>query len=237
MEIEASKKSRPHAGLTNRKLLDELVTAGAVYTDSSFHREFYFRFGRALFKACTIVCSNHKQCGRLAEDIFQETIIKGIKNIYKFSYEDGDTEAVLRNKVIGWLGTIAQRELINYFRKKAEIEPVDETLLEIPSEEPFVDFDQEQLIPVSLERLQLQEALAALNDKERYILMVCADNGCINIKNDTTTEEETGQQRHLPDEVIQRLCRELDISKGNLRIIKKRALEKLQQRLSENVTI
>lgn len=237
MEIEASKRTRPHSGLTYKQLLDELVAAGAENTDSSFHREFYFRFGRTLFTVCSIVCSNHKQAESLTKDIFQETIIKGIKNIYKFRYEAEDSDAVVRNKVMGWFGTIAQRELINYFRKKAETESEDETLLELSTGDQLADFDQEQHIPISLERLRLQEALATLNDKERYILMVCADHGCINIKSDHATDEDTAQQRHLPDEVIDRLCQELKITKGNLRIMKKRALAKLLQHLRENASI
>jgi RNA polymerase sigma factor (sigma-70 family) len=234
MEIEASKKSRPHAGLTYKKLLDELMAAGAVNTDSSFHREFYFRFGRALFTVCSIVCSNHKQGEGMAKDIFQETIIKGIKNIYKFRYDEEDSETVVRKKVMAWFGIIAERELINYFRKKAKVEPVDEALEEIQSGDHLADFDQEQLIPISLERLRLQEALATLTDRERYIIMVCADHGCINIKKDDATEGGTIKQRHLPDEVIERLCQELKISKGNLRAIKNRAMTKLLQRLNEN---
>ncbi|MEJ0103138.1 MAG: sigma-70 family RNA polymerase sigma factor [Bacteroidota bacterium] len=129
---------------------------------SSFHLEFFFRFGKSLFKECRIICSNHKEGESLAKDIFQETIIKGIKNIYKFNYENSHNEQVVRNKVIGWLGTIAERELLNYFRSKAKEESADESLLEIESGDSFTDFDEEQLIPISLERLRLQEAVGNL---------------------------------------------------------------------------
>jgi len=228
MEIRAPKERRILVGLKHSELLDMIKLASCDQFDmskSEAYKEFCYRYGNFLYKTCTIACTNYRYDETVTKDIFQETIIKALKKVHEFIYDPTDTEKVIGKKIAGWLGKIANRELINYFRKNSHEEPLDDLLLETVADNRLEDFDASTFIPISSERFRLQEALSKLTDRERYVIMVYAEYHCIN--NQKRNNEKKEPNKHLPDEVSDRLCSELQIEKGNLRVLKKRALDKI----------
>jgi len=61
----------------------------------------------------------------------------------------------------------------------------------------------------------------SLNDRERLIINLCLQYDCLDNKN------------HLPDNIIADICRTLNVKKGNIRVIKLRALQKMHNILSQ----
>jgi len=240
MELKASKRIRPFYQLTLRELLDRLrVTEPPESVDSDMHREFYYRFARQLYKTCLVVCGNSKLDQKAAEDVFQESMIKALKKINKFTTDTKDPEAVISKRIMGWLNIIAEHQVIDFLRKNCKDDELDEATTEDIVDETLVDnFNEQTHIAVSLERLRLQKAMESLSDRERYLIMVFASYGCLNLKRtvqdavEVKKGAEVTKEVHLPDEVLDQVCKDLGIKKGNIRAIKRRALDKLFTALS-----
>ncbi|HEY4109440.1 hypothetical protein, partial [Puia sp.] len=102
-------------------------------------------------------------------------------------------------------------------------------------------FEEEDLNPsddvgnISIQRQVLQAALETLSDEQRYILMVYVDYGALMISR-KLGQNPDDEREMRPGEVTfkkiralerKRLCEELNITEGNLRVIKFRAVRKV----------
>lgn len=237
MELKASEQTRPLIGLTCGELLTRLKGIdpnGSLNTE--LHREFCLRFEKFLYKCCRIGCSNHEARMDIADDIFQESIVKALKKVHLFKYNPLESEKVIVKRVTGWLGIIANNSLIDFLRNNCKEVGIEEDEIEEIVDEVSLDsFDENSHIAISFERLRLQEALATLSDRDKYIVMVYANYGCLNLPQSANSTNETEgkiKERHLSDEAIARLCEQFKISKGNLRAIKNRAIKKILEYLS-----
>lgn len=216
MEIELSVK-RPFMKLTLSELLCRLkCEQSTIYTDA-LYLEFYNRYAKDFYKKCLILYSNYKCDESRADDLFQEVMVKAANAIPNFEYSDTDSETVIDKKIRGWLGRIANNELTDIWKANSGVRYTDnDEELDAIFEENNDGFSSDEHIEISYERLQLQELLSQLSDRDRYLLKMLADYGCID------------SRRHLPDEVLERLCSELNITKGNLRQIKLRLSKKIE---------
>ncbi len=216
MEIELSIDKRPLSKLLDSELLNKIRLSNKdCIHDERLYLEFYFRYGKYLYKKCIILCMNYKYDENRAKDLFQDSMVKAINCIHDFVFSETDSDVTIQKRIKGWLCIIAKNEWFDSLKANMLVCNGDDRDFEIPVEEKIDNFNEEDHIQISYERLQLQEAIATLNDRDRYILMVYADHNCIDTK------------KHLPDDVIENLCRDLGVTKGNLRIIKLRVLKKL----------
>lgn len=237
MEVKASEQTRPLKEILCGELLVRLKgTDPKNSLNTEFHREFCLRFEKFLYKCCTIVCSNHGASVDIADDIFQETIIKALKKIHLFNYDPSEPDPIIVKRICGWLGKIANYTLIDFLENNCKEEKVNESMMEeIVDEVSFDSFDENSHIGISFGRLRLQEALATLSERERYIIMVFANYDCLNLAHLSNTDNETDskvKEKHLPNEVITQLTSDLNVTKGNLRILKNRAIKKILAYLS-----
>lgn len=183
--------------------------------------EFYSRYSSFLLKVCRKSCFHFDSNHQLAEDIFQNAMLKGIGNI-KSIYKSASEETTnLDTQIKKWLSKIAHNEFIDFLRKNK-----DEKFLAIPerskSEELEIEFDLGEDLKDPIENSQFghldpEKVLSVLSDRQRYILMVYY-----------SYYDEKNPNRHLPDNEIKRLCDMFDISSDYLRKIKSRALKKLR---------
>ncbi len=187
----------------------------------SAKNEFYQRYNSFLLKVCRKACAGFDSQNELAEDIFQNAMIKGIKNI-KSVHENASGERTnLEGQIKKWLSIIARNEFIDYLRKNK-----DEKFLAIPerakNNEIEIEFDLGEPTQDPIENSQYgyldpEKILSVLSDRERYILITYF-----------SYYDPQSPDKHLPDKEIKRLCIMYGISSDNLRKIKSRALKKLR---------
>lgn len=187
--------------------------------------EFYQRYNSFLLTTCYRVCKSFDSGNELAEDIFQNTMLKAIDGIKSVYDKANETTTNLDKQIKRWLSSIAQNELNEFLRKNP-----DEKFLSLPdrvaTSEIEIEFDlaEEPKDPVKNSQfgyLDTDKIMSVLSDRERYILMVYFNY-----------YDKEEPNRHLPDQEIERLCKMFDINPPNLRQIKKRALKKLRDKNS-----
>jgi len=220
----------------NQKLVDELVSDYELLLTMSWHDEpgmedesknaygkFYERHKEFLMKVCKRACRSEDQANdELAEDLFFNTM----KLVYDKARimadgiehkQEGGAEK-MENRVEGYLSVMADNMLKQMHKaQKRKIK------LELPEEEAFeailgryVEQEDEAKAELSLksaELLAVEQALELLSERERDILL-------------TYMRYENGNM-HLPDEEIAFLCERYNLKAVTLRVIKKRALEKV----------
>jgi DNA-directed RNA polymerase specialized sigma24 family protein len=222
MELETTKSKRQLYKLKNSELISRLNICSNEFEINELKREFYFRFAKYMYKVCLVIVDNRGWKQDIAEDIFQETIKKVLCNVQKFRIEVGWNEEVIRKKILSWLGTIANNELKNFFKK---FHTLDEWAEEINDLEDETN-DESIEIPISLERAKLQNAYAKLNAREQYLIDMCAIYHCLNLDKDEP-------DKHFPEPVISIICDKLQTNRNALRIFKKRTIEKLLKHLNQ----
>lgn len=176
--------------------------------------EFYKRYARYLWNCCLNQCKSLPDGESVALDIFQGTMQK--------IYGRAELFDVKRNSGIkGWISRVSQNEFHNYFNKyhlnftndqpediedEVEIENNNEIDEELATKIETIKFDQLKLL------------LSKLNEKEYKILITCMSYYQMDKPN-----------THLPDNEIEKLCKEFNIKPASIRQIKRRALLKLQK--------
>lgn len=169
---------------------------------------FHNRYKGYLWKACLYVTRKNNLNETIAEDIFQNTLIKVYTRASTFKANVG---------VKAWLGKIASHELINYYRKN-QIDSIDF----LPYDEvPEKEEDQTQLnVLPTLNQIKLDNALELLTEQERHILMTYM-----------RYFDFQNPKRHLPTTEMEKLCEIYKTSSDNIRQIKHRALKKVKNNI------
>lgn len=183
--------------------------------------EFFYRYNSFLLKVCRKACSNFDSGVELANDIFQNAMLKGIQNIESVYKNTSKETTDLDKQLKRWLSTIAHNEFIDFLRNNE-----DEKFLNDPfrdkSDETKIEFDLGQDLKDPVENSQFghldpEKILSVLSDRDRHVLMVYYNY-----------YDPDDSNRHLPDKEIKRLCDMYDVTSDNLRQIKYRALKKLR---------
>lgn len=195
-------------------------------SESAFN-EFFFRYKSFLLRACKKSCVSFDSSEMLADDIFQNTLLKVLNKAHTFKSKnpDGDSKNI-SIEIKAWLSRIAYHELINFLRKnpdekvlsnpfRTKSNDLSNTIIE-DHEEEIENIKPEKLIQKNL----LEAALANLSEREKYILMAYMQYF-----------DSTQPLKHLPDDVLNGICIKFTIKPDNVRQIKGRAMKKLKLQL------
>jgi RNA polymerase sigma factor (sigma-70 family) len=221
MAIEPSKRANGLETLTYQNLLLGFREPSILpFTLNDLKVEFHKRVKNRLFQHCLRFCQINRFDDSIAKEIFQKTILKAFDNVNDFDFENAWSEEKFRNKVAAWLNKIAYNLFIDMLKERSKYVALDEDYNAIEDDGPSPDdfeFEQDDMT-----QLKLQDALDSLNERERFIVNKCIEHNCLDNKD------------HLPDDVISDICRSLKIKKGNIRVIKLRALKKMRTILKKN---
>ena len=159
----------------------------------------YYKYNKVLWTICVKVCGDNP----VADKVFTTTW-KKIMNHPDYNYtEFGVTFET-------WMSSIAKNAWIDTLKKEVPLE--DKTIDDcIEAEEGVVE---EDVVP-SFEAELIERALEELTEKERDILK-------------TYILYDTNNKKHVPDEILDELRERYQTTSVNLRKIKSRALEKVQ---------
>jgi RNA polymerase sigma factor (sigma-70 family) len=221
MEIEPSKIAIVLNALTYQSLLLGLKGAGNLpFTPNELKTEFHRRVKSRLFQHCRLFCYKNRLDDFTVKETFQKTIIKGIENINSFEFDSHWTDEKFGNKIASWLNRIAFNLFMDVFKERSKMEALDENYYEM--EDDGLRPDDFEIDSNDLMQIKLQDALDSLNERERLIVNLCIEHNCLENKD------------HLPDDIISDICKSLNIKKGNIRVIKFRALKKMLEILKQN---
>ncbi|RCR71252.1 hypothetical protein [Larkinella punicea] len=182
---------------------------------------FYERYEQFLFGVARNVSSQFPgSSNELFEAVFQNTFMK----VYLRAETFNPSEVKASDMTLGikaWIGRIADNEhklLLRQLRNRPAIQLVadvpiaEEDLENIPADEGIEE-------PVSYERSLLDQALATLNDMERYILV------------QSSAYEQEG--KYLPSTFIDATCMLWHITKVNFRKVKSVARRKVVDKINQ----
>lgn len=217
MEVEASKKLIAISALTLRDLISEIKRPELfIFSSNELKTEFHNRFKNRLYQHCQRICFRNRFDVSVVKEIFQLTFIKALEKICDFKFETGISDEKLKNSVSAYLNKIASNAFLDYLSAQNKISPIDESFEEIES--GYQSPDDFEFINDENTSVRLQAAFDDLNDKERLIIYFCIKHNCLSNNN------------HLPDKSILEICQKLCINKGNIRVIKLRALSKIRSK-------
>ena len=181
---------------------------------------FYYSYVKDIYKMLVQKCKNFSDAEQLAKDITQETFIKALNGVHKFSLPIGSEAKDHRKIIMKWLNVIANNCFKKEYAKRINESSYDD-IVEIigePTYEPFEnDSESLQLEIPNPFRLKLQNAFNLLTEREKHIITEYADEECIDSK------------RHLSDKSMKYLCALYETTPENIRQIKKRALDKIKK--------
>ena len=223
MEIEATKSTRRLFKLKDSELISRLNACIDEDAINELKKEFYFRFAKYIYKVCLIIVDNRGWKQDLAEDIFQDTLKKILSHVQTFIIDATWSETMVRKKILGWLGTIANNELKNFFNKNHVLDEWNEEMYNIEDE---TESEEPIQISVSLERTKLREAYLLLKPREQYLIDMCAIHNCLNLNKNES-------EKHFPEVAISEICYKLQIKRNALRIFKQRTIKKLLNHLNQ----
>ncbi len=187
-------------------------------------REFYRKHVSFLTKVCKRVClSNQPRYGQeLARDVLFNTFKKVFERagviVQKLDQYQDKGGKNFKEKLQAYMCVIAQNELYDFMRaEKAHhlqiqyVDP-DDFVLQLDRADELEE-QEDEVEPMSEFAEKLYGALATLPERERDVLLTYmryADSG-----------------KHLPDEEIEALCSRYGVLPNYLRLIKKRAMDKV----------
>lgn len=216
MEIESSKRVKYLNVLTNLELIHGIQNPVIISISlNELKTELHRRVKNRLFQYCQKLCLRNRFDDSVAKDLFQNTLIKAFAKICDFEISGEVFEKKLENSVFKWLNRIAFNLFIDFLEERAKTKYLGDFLEELEEVPELEDFNIE--VDESTNIL-LQEAWDDLDERERLIFYFCIRYNCLDNKD------------HLPDDVISRICSSLNTSKGNIRVIKNRALKRLRKR-------
>lgn len=215
MEIESSEIPKRTIALTNKELIREIQKPMVYgYSLNELKTEFYNRFKNRLYQHCKRFCYRNRYDESLVKDFFQETFIKAFSKIEEFIFDQTISDEKLKNTISVWLNKIAFNSFLDYLTERAKLSPFNDSLedsnYELSDEFEFNNQDNNSV--------KLQEGWDDLNDKEKLILYWSIKCNCL------------GNNKHLPDNIIDDICQKLRIQKGYIRLIKLRALAKIRSK-------
>lgn len=177
-----------------------------------------------MLRVCRKCCNSFDSSDSLADDIFQNTLLKVLNKSHTFKLKKLDEQSTnISKEVKAWLSRIANNELINFLRKnpdekilsnpyRKKSDEVEETI----SDDSNTENIEAEIIP-TFEKNILDKALKKLAERERYILMVYMQYF-----------DHAQPLRHIPDDVLGGICTKFNVNADNVRQIKGRALKKLK---------
>ena len=181
---------------------------------------FYTRYEGYVFTVARRVCASHPGSSHeLFEAVYQNTFMRVFTRAATF-----DPSKVTANDLIAgvkaWLGRIADNELKQLLRERTG-QPLLQLVTEIALFEDGMlpDSPEDAGSPVSLERQLLDQALATLSERDRYILL------------QSMAYEQEG--KYLPAAFINDTCALFGITKLNLRKIKSTAYKKVLNTITQ----
>lgn len=208
----------------------ELVTMLSKNDSSSvIQTEFFNRYKSFLLQICRKRCRLFDGGDQLAEDIFQNTMLKALNNIDSLLKKLSPDNTKISQHIKAWLATIARNEFREFLRKNPEEKKLSDPF-RLKSDE-IDDYkikyelnENEEMLKTkpSFYEEELKKGLSILSDRERHILMVYMEY-----------YDPQNINKHLPNEVIAVLCKQYNINSINLRQVKSRALRKLMSSLNK----
>jgi RNA polymerase sigma factor (sigma-70 family) len=180
--------------------------------------EFFLRHREYVLGVCRRFQATLGDLG--VEDLAQETLIRVFKKAYTFNpLANGDARQA-RARIRAWLGRIANRLFLSTLRRTPAIEFVDEPFATVAKKAAQEDPPSE---PGDSQRRQLlQEGLRTLTLREREVLLASY----------AWYEPGAGCQR-MPSAELAALTERFQTTSVNIRQIRSRAFDKLQQYIAD----
>jgi len=170
--------------------------------------EFVARHGRYLVGVCQRFRSS---LGDGVEDLAQDVLIRVFNKAHTFRPLGGTDANRARARIRAWLGQIANRLFLTALRGQPKISPLDDTVMVLA--ETRVEQDQSDNSNDKRRQL-LREGLGTLTEREREVLIA-----------------SYGQQ--MTSEEVKALAKRFNTTPVNLRQIRCRAFDKLEQYVAE----
>jgi RNA polymerase sigma factor (sigma-70 family) len=179
---------------------------------------FYERYEKFVNGITFRVCKEYPGSKHeLAQAIINNTFLKVYERASTFD-PSKVRKADMTAGIKAWLGTIADNEykqLLRQAEKHPMLRLVEDIAIFEDGELP--DTEEQEEGPVSYERGLLDQALATLSERERYILVQSA------------AHEKEGH--NLPTEFLESTCKLFNITKLYFRKIKSTALQKVKDKI------
>lgn len=181
---------------------------------------FYTRYERYVFAVTRQACAAHPGSSHeLFEAVYQNTFMRVFTRAATFD-PNKVTATDLTTGIKAWLGRVADNELKQLLRERTSQPPLQLTAEVALFEDGMrPDLPEDAASPVSLERQLLDQALATLSERDRYILL------------QSMAYEQEG--KYLPSTFINDTCALFGITKPNLRKIKSTAYEKVLNKITQ----
>lgn len=192
--------------------------------------EFYCRYKSYLLKVCRNCCRNFDSSDLLADDIFQNTLLKVLSKSHTFKLQNPSETTNISKEIKVWLSRIAKNELVNFLRKNPDEKTLSDPFriksieleYRIPLDyESDISESQEEK-PTTIQKEMLDKGLSVLSEREMYVLMVYMQ-----------FFDFAEPNRHLPDDLLNGICNKFNITPDNARQIKGRALKKMKKIIDE----
>ena len=216
-------KYRPLLEVSDGELIQLL---GEPFRKEEAFDEFYRRYSSFLFKVCSKSCWCFDSAGHLAEDVFQNTMMKVLAKGGAFKLPDPFDSVNAPKYIKAWLAKIAFNELQEFLRKnpdeKVLANSTRKRTSELSDSVGYQESFEEEFIaaPPSIQKENLERALGMLTDREREILMTYMQ-----------FLDPSRPNLHLPEDVLKAMCSKYCITAENVRQIKVRTLKKLEKYL------
>ncbi len=224
MKIESLPISKSPKELTVLALITLII---ATSTEEGYanqlRTEFYLRYRQRIYEYSLYIANknfgNSSEWKNNCEDVTQDTFIYAIYNLDKFTFEDKWSEAELNNKIIKWLGKIAEHKLFD----KSKKERGDKKGIEAAA----FNYDLKKKLSRSktaneedlfiMERHILELAMAKIKEREKDIFYTYLKHGCLYGK------------KYLPNDILESMCEKWGVTESYARLIKSRTFEKLRK--------
>lgn len=180
-------------------------------------REFYNRHLRYMFWISNGICRGILDDSAI-NDLVQDVFIRAYERAETFKGGGLRDPERLQRRARAWLGTIAKHILMDILRSRSAISTINSEQKDLENlicESGDSDSESPQM------RL-LQTALNQLSENEQYVLRV------------TFQWYELGKQQRLPNDVAADLAKALNTTSANIRQIRRRALQKIEQIIKMN---
>lgn len=187
------------------------------------YNEFHNRYSKYLYGIITSAAKKFKNTydyEELAANILQNTLLIIWEKADTFIKIEDVTIEKKESRVKVWLGKIAQNEMYKLLREyEADKITYDTELInEINlNDEPI------SVSKPKFEKVLLDRALNSLKEREKEILLAYY--------------QYSEKDKNMPSEALDNLCRIFDTTRDNLRQIKKRALDKVNSYIAEQLKI
>ena len=204
---------------------------------------FFRRYVSQLYRFCQ---QFHQTMGgeEGVRDLVLITFQRAFERAGTFNGNGSLDENLSHARTLKWLEMISRNLMLDWLKSISEDHPLPLTSIKIPDDQvvhaqeetvprryarlpedaadhhagrEFISNDGEVLLTISPESQCLEEALANLTEREREVILISV---CYFVD---------GKQLRLPQDILDGLCKRLETTKENIRMIRKRALEKIKK--------